>query len=149
MNSTGRAADAGRGRGLAASVAASRVERWRHRDVSVWHDSLARLTEFSRPHAPSHRLMDRPHTHYTPCHRNNSPHTTTVTALFRDHPGEPVPEENFSTLWCKGRLTEVDRQTIRLGATPSGLTSANLHHPAIFFTGQMPFLPPNQQCQCW
>jgi len=42
-----------------------------------------------------------------------------------------VPEENFWTLWCKGRLTEADTQTIRLGATPSGLTSAHLHHPPI------------------
>ena len=37
--------------------------------------------------------------------------------------------------------------TIRLGATPSGLTSAHLHHPPYFFTGRMRFLPPNQQCQ--
>ena len=40
--------------------------------------------------------------------------TTTTTVLrpfFRDHPGEPVPEENFWTLWCKGRLTEVDTTT--------------------------------------
>jgi len=44
-----------------------------------------------------------------------------------------VPEENFWTLWCKGRLTEADTQTIRLGATPSGLTSAHLHHPPIFY----------------
>jgi len=58
-----------------------------------------------------------------------------------------VPEENFWTLWCKGRLTEADTLTIRLGATPSGLTSAHLHHPPIFFTGQMPFLPLNQQHQ--
>jgi len=43
--------------------------------------------------------------------------------------------------------TEADTQTIRLGATPSGLTSAHLHHPLHFFTGWMPFLPPNQQCQ--
>jgi len=56
-----------------------------------------------------------------------------------------VPEENFWTLWCKGRLTEADTPTIRLGATPSRLTSAHLHHPPIFFTGRMPFLPPNQQ----
>jgi len=35
-----------------------------------------------------------------------------------------VPEENFWTLWCKGRLTEADTLTIQLGATPSGLTSA-------------------------
>jgi len=54
-------------------------------------------------------------------------------ALFPDHPGEPVPEENFWTLWCKGRLTEADRHTIRLGTTPSRLTSAHLHHPPIFF----------------
>jgi len=50
-------------------------------------------------------------------------------ALFQDHPTEPVPEENFWTLWCKGRLTEADTLTIQLGATPSGLTSAHLHHP--------------------
>jgi len=75
--------------------------------------------------------------------------TTTKTVLrifFRDHPGEPVPEDNFWTLWCKGRSTGADTPTIRLSATPSGLNSAHLHHPPIF-TGQMPFLPPNQQCQ--
>jgi len=58
--------------------------------------------------------------------------TTTYNILrpfFRDHPGEPVPEENFWTLWCKGRLTEADTRTIRLGATPSRLTSAHLRHP--------------------
>ena len=58
-----------------------------------------------------------------------------------------MPEENFWTLWCKGRLTEADILTIQLGATPSGLTSAYLHHPPIFFTGRMPFLAPNQQHQ--
>jgi len=36
-------------------------------------------------------------------------------------------------LWCKGRLTEADAQTIPLGATPSGVTSAHLHHPPIFY----------------
>jgi len=61
-------------------------------------------------------------------------------------PHEPVPEENFWTLQCKGRLTEADTLTIWLSATPSGLTSANLHHPP-FFAGRMPFLPPNQQRQ--
>jgi len=40
-----------------------------------------------------------------------------------------VPEENSWTLWCKGRLTEADTPTIRLGTTLSGLTSAHLHHP--------------------
>ena len=33
-------------------------------------------------------------------HRNHN----RFTALFRDHPCESVPEENFWTLWCKGRL---------------------------------------------
>jgi len=32
-------------------------------------------------------------------------HTTALRPFFRDHPSEPVPEENFWTLWCKGRLT--------------------------------------------
>jgi len=54
--------------------------------------------------------------------------TTVLRPFFRDHPGEPVPEENFWTLWCKGRLTQADTQT-----TPSGLTSAHLHHPPIFY----------------
>jgi len=78
------------------------------------------------------------------------PHHTTTTVLqpfFWDHPGEPVLEENFWTLWCKGRLTEADTLTIRLGATPSGLTSAHFHHPPIFFTGRMPFPLPNHQSQ--
>jgi len=56
-------------------------------------------------------------------------------------------KRNFWSLWCKERLTEADTSTIRLGTTPSGLTSAHFHHPPIFFTGRMPFLPPNQQCQ--
>ena len=77
-------------------------------------------------------------------------HTTTTSVLrpfFLDHPGELVPEKNFWTLWCKGRLTEADTLTIRLGTTPAGLTSAHLHQSPIFFTGRMPFLLLNQQCQ--
>jgi len=31
--------------------------------------------------------------------------TTVLRPFFRDHLGKPVPEENFWTLWCKGRLT--------------------------------------------
>jgi len=55
--------------------------------------------------------------------------TTVLRPFFQDHPGEPVPEENHWTLRCKGRLTEADTSTIRLGATLSGLSSAHLHHP--------------------
>ena len=55
--------------------------------------------------------------------------TIVLRPYFLDHSGEPVPEENFWTLWCKERLTEADTPTIRMGATPSGLSSAHLHHP--------------------
>jgi len=61
-------------------------------------------------------------------------------AFFRDHPDEPVLEENFWTLWCKRRLTAADTPTIWLGATPSGPTSATCTIPHIFYR-----LPPNQQ----
>jgi len=40
---------------------------------------------------------------------HNHHHTTVLWPFFRDHLGEPVPEENFWSLWCKGRLT--GRQT--------------------------------------
>jgi len=64
---------------------------------------------------------------------NTHTHTTVLWPFFQDHPGELVPEENFWTLWCKGRITEADTLAIRLGATPSGLTSDHLHHPPIFY----------------
>jgi len=63
-------------------------------------------------------------------------------ALCPDHPCEPVPEENFWTLWRKGRLTEADTQTIRLGAAPSRLTSVHLHHPLIFLQAGCPSCHP-------
>jgi len=62
--------------------------------------------------------------------------------IFWDHPGEPVPEENFWTSWCKGRLTEADTLKIWLGATPSGLTSAHLHHPPIYGPDALPATQP-------
>jgi len=49
--------------------------------------------------------------------RSHHHHTTTTAVLrpfFRDHPGELVPEENFWTLWCKGRLTDANTLTIWL-----------------------------------
>ena len=42
--------------------------------------------------------------HINLCHDT----TTILRPFFRDHPGETVPEENFWTLWCKGRLTQAD-----------------------------------------
>jgi len=74
-------------------------------------------------------------------------HHNRFTALFPEPPGWAGARRELLDLWCKERLTEADTQTIWLGATPSGLTIAHLHHPPHFFTGQMPFVPPNQQCQ--
>jgi len=73
-------------------------------------------------------------------HHHNT--TAVLRPFFRDHPGEPVPEENFWTLWCKGRLTEADTPTIRLGATPSGLTSAYLTIPPYFLQAGCPSCGP-------
>jgi len=50
---------------------------------------------------PLRKRMTKEHTH-------THTHTTVLRPFIRDHPGEPVPEENFWTLWCKGRLAEVD-----------------------------------------
>jgi len=66
-----------------------------------------------------------------PPHHTTPQLFTVLRPFFRNHPGEPMPEENFWTLWWKGRLTEADTQTIWLGATPSRLT-----------------LPVCYKCQC-
>ena len=67
-------------------------------------------------------------------HEISNTHTQPFYGLFfRDHPGEPVAEENFWTLWCKGRLTEADTLTIRVDNTPSGLSSARLPQSSHFY----------------
>jgi len=66
--------------------------------------------------------------------------------LRRNSPVVKSVESVLRLEGSKGRLTEADTPTIRLVATPSGLSSAHLHHPPIF-TGRMPFLLSNQQCQ--
>jgi len=78
-------------------------------------------------------------------HKFRTTTTMVLTALFLGPPGEPVPAENFWTLWCKGRLTEADTPTIRMGATPSGLvTSAHLHHPPYFLQAGCPSWHPTK-----
>jgi len=61
-------------------------------------------------------------------------HHNCLQPFFWDHPGEPAPEENFWTLWCKGRLTgkHTDHPAGR-HFTSSGLTSAHLHYPPMFY----------------
>jgi len=78
-----------------------------------------------------------------------TPHHNRFTALSPGPPGWAGARRELLdfTVQGKGRLTKADTPTIRLGAIPSALTSAHLHHPPIFFTGRTPFLPPNQQCQ--
>jgi len=127
--------------------------------TKVWWCSLTRVVHNLLPHAPvsSYVTMSFPFPRLSNSKdafwiiRDAMQWITTTTNVlqpfFWDHLGEPVPEENFWTLWCKGRLTEADTPTIWRVATPSGLTSAHLYHPPIFFTGQMPFVPPNQQRQ--
>jgi len=92
-------------------------QKWRRRFVVIW------------------KYLPWSHYFWPTCgHTSNHHHTTTILRpFFWDHPGDPEPEENFWTLWCKGRLTEADTSTIRTGATPSGLTSAHLHHLPIFY----------------
>jgi len=97
--------------------------------------SLFNMTFFISIYRVVHKFMLPTQLHH---HHHNR-----FTALFPDHPGEPVPEENFWTLWCKGRLTEADTPTIRMGATPSGLvTSAHLNHPSYFLQAGCPSCRP-------
>jgi len=42
---------------------------------------------------------------------------------------------------------EAEVPTVRVGATPTGLTAPLPPQPPRFFTGRMPFLPPKQQRQ--
>jgi len=92
-------------------------------------------------------------------------HTATVLRpFFRDYPGEPMPEENFWTSWCKGRLTEADILTIRLGATPSGVrtnqrppppslhTDRHTHHNTLHPLSQAKYLelqPNSESTVCY
>jgi len=89
-----------------------------------------------------HRILVVVHFSVSHCRQNYAsyllPSTTTSPTIlqpfFWDHLGG-VPEENVWTLWYKGRLTEPDTPAIRLGATPSGLSSAHLHHPPFLQAG--------------
>ena len=62
------------------------------------------------PYIHSPTSVSKEHGHFIisrPFHQPNH-YTTILQPFFPDHPGEPVPEENLWTSWCKGRLTEAD-----------------------------------------
>ena len=113
------------------------VPRTQHQTRTV--NSLNIPSDHPRP-CPSHAVLSARPAATTSYH---SPQPF-YDAFSRDHPGEPVSEENFWTLWLKERLTEADTLTIR--ATPSGLKSAHLHHPPFFYRPDA--LPAtHQQCR--
>ena len=85
--------------------------------------------------------MRAPRAHCKSCSTTTT--TTVLRPFFWDHPGKPVPEENFWTLRCKGRLTEADTPTIRRGATPSGLTTI----PHFLQAGCLPAAQPTVSMQ--
>jgi len=47
----------------------------------------------------------------------------------------------------QGKIMEAEVPTVLVRATPTGLTVPPHPQPPRFFTGRMPFLPPNQQRQ--
>jgi len=72
---------------------------------------------------------------YTAVRHTTITTTTTVYGPFSGTtPGELLPEENFWTLWCKGRLTEADTPTIRLGATVRTNQCAPPPSPPFFYS---------------
>jgi len=81
-----------------------------------WHCYLAAsVVEY----IPSISWLDAMYTHK---------HTQPSTA---EPPGWAGARRELLEFMVQGRLTEADTPTIRLGATPSGLTSAHLHHPPV------------------
>jgi len=71
-----------------------------------------------------------------------------LTAFVWDYPGRPVPAEKFFWIFMEQeKIMETKVPTVRVGATPTGLTATSPHNPSKVFTGRMPFLPPNQQRQ--
>ena len=75
-------------------------------------------------------------TTHTKCKYTTTTTTTILLPFLLDHPGETVPEENFWTLWCQGRLTESDTPTIP--GHHSIRTNQCPPPPSPIFTGWMP-----------
>jgi len=109
-----------------------------------WYKTSSLLSDWSKMHQSNILLSDACSNQFIYTTNTN---TTTITTIlrpfFRDHPREPVPEEN---LWTgkinRGRHTNhpVGHHSIRTKQCPRPSSPP-------FFTGRMLFLPSNQQCQ--
>ena len=82
-------------------------------------------------------------------HTQHFTHThTRLTALFRDYPGEPVPKGKTNLDFTEARDSEWQwNQLGHMQFCISLQTDNHTNTPPLFFTGRMPFLPPNQQRQ--
>jgi len=81
----------------------------------------------------------------------NNTHThTRLTAFVRDYPGEPVPERLVKPIWILAKQETVSGSGISWNICKSAPRSRQTTTPdptTLFYTGRMPFLPPNQQRQ--
>ena len=66
-------------------------------------------------------------------HVYTTPHHNRFTALFPGPPGWAGARRELLDFMVQGKINRGRHKTIRLGATPSGLTNAHLHHPRPFF----------------
>jgi len=88
-------------------------------------------------------LTRNTHTHtHTPshAHRHNR-----FTALFSGPPGSAGVRRELLDFMVQrkiNRMSETDTLTIRPGATPSGLSSAHLHHPPFYRPDALPAAQP-------
>jgi len=55
------------------------------------------------------------------------------------------PPPVFRISMEQGKIMDAEVPTVQVGATPTGLMVPYPYNPPRFFTGRMPFLPPNQQ----
>jgi len=83
-------------------------------------------------------------------HTHTRAHTTVLWPFYRDHAGELVPRKELRDFMVQGKINSrrhidhpAGRHSIRTDQCP--LPTSTI--PPYYFTGQMPFLPPNQQRQ--
>jgi len=69
-------------------------------------------------------------------------------AFYRDYPGQPVQKGKANLDFTEARDSEWQwHQLGHMQVCTSLQTDNHTSTPPLFFTGRMPFLPPNQQRQ--